>query len=134
MPLCAKRQLEGSSLPRGFRPHSRRPPNGPKTSRGAARAISQRKHPRQACIGGWAWPWLDASMPSGGSASRPFRTFLLLFLFLNFLYLLTSSGRVRTIDEVMVDYETESLILRGSTAVPQAIASGLFYGKLDRAA
>ncbi|HXN24538.1 MAG TPA: hypothetical protein VOA41_17520 [Candidatus Dormibacteraeota bacterium] len=40
---------------------------------------------------------------------------------------------MRTIDEVTVDYQTESLALRGSTAVPQAISSSLFYGKMDRA-
>jgi hypothetical protein len=53
-------------------------------------------------------------------------------LFLNFLFLLTSSGRVRTIDEVTVDFETESLVRRGNTAVPQAVAAGLYYGKVDR--
>ncbi len=60
------------------------------------------------------------------------RIFLLLFLFLNFTYLATSSGRVRTIDEIIVDLEAESLATRGSTAVPQAVAMSSFYGKLDR--
>ena len=61
------------------------------------------------------------------------RLFLLFFLALNFLFLLTSSGRVRTIDEVTVAFQTESLATRGSTSVPQAITAGLFYGNLDRA-
>lgn len=60
------------------------------------------------------------------------RLFILLFLALNFFYLLTSSGRVRTIDEVTVDLQAESLATRGSSAVPQAISENLFYGKLDR--
>jgi hypothetical protein len=49
-----------------------------------------------------------------------------------FLYLFTSSGRVHIIDEVQADWQTESLVTRGNTAVPQAVASGLFYGKMDR--
>ena len=40
---------------------------------------------------------------------------------------------MRTIDEVTVDYQAESLATRGATSVPQAISSGLFYGKMDRA-
>jgi len=55
-----------------------------------------------------------------------------LFFALNFLFLITSSGRVRTIDEVSVDLQTESLALHGNTAVPQAEALGTFYGKRDR--
>ena len=61
------------------------------------------------------------------------RIFVTLFLALNFFFLVTSSGRVRTIDEVTVDYQAESLATRGATSVPQAVASGLFYGKMDRA-
>src|ERR1700729_1773426 len=61
------------------------------------------------------------------------RMFILLFLALNFFYLITSSGRVRTIDEVTVDLQAESLATHGGTAVPQAISENLFYGKLDRA-
>jgi len=64
--------------------------------------------------------------------STEVRVFIFLFLFLNFLYLVTSSGRVRTMDEVIVDYQAESLVTRGSTAVPQAVAAGMYYGKLDR--
>ncbi len=53
-----------------------------------------------------------------------------MFLSLNFLYLLTSSGRVRTRDELSVDLQAESLALRGSTATPQAVAF-YFFGKPD---
>jgi hypothetical protein len=57
---------------------------------------------------------------------------LLLFLSLNFLFMLTSTGRIRTTDEVMTLFESESLVLRGSTAVPQAVAARLFFGRYDR--
>jgi len=49
---------------------------------------------------------------------------------LNFLFLLTSSGRVRTRDELDAELQAESLITQGSTAIPQA-ASFYFYGKYD---
>ena len=39
---------------------------------------------------------------------------------------------MRTIDEVTVDYQTESLVMRGSTSIPQALESQLFFGKLDQ--
>ncbi len=54
------------------------------------------------------------------------------FLFLNFLFLIVSTGRVHTIDEVSADYQAESLVHHGTTAVPQAVASNWFYGKFDR--
>lgn len=57
---------------------------------------------------------------------------VLLFLSLNFLFMLTSTGRVRTTDEVMTLFESESLVLRGSTAVPQAVDARLFFGRYDR--
>jgi hypothetical protein len=57
---------------------------------------------------------------------------VLLFLSLNFLFMLTSTGRVRTTDELMTLFESESLVLRGSTAVPQAVAARLFFGRYDR--
>src|SRR5215813_1002397 len=60
------------------------------------------------------------------------RIALLLFLTLHFLYLLTSSGRVHTMDEVTVDYEVESMATKGSTAIPKAAAEGYFYGKKNR--
>jgi hypothetical protein len=60
------------------------------------------------------------------------RICVVFFFALNFLFLITSSGRVRTIDEVSVDLQAESLALHGNTAVPQAEALGTFYGKRDR--
>jgi hypothetical protein len=60
------------------------------------------------------------------------RTAVWLFLFLNCLFILTSSGRVRVIDEVLPVYQTESLAERGSTAVPQAVSADFFFGKRDR--
>ena len=59
------------------------------------------------------------------------RLALLVFASLQFLYLLTSTGRVRTADEYNTLYTTESLALRASTAVPQAVALHNFYGRLD---
>src|SRR5262245_37321234 len=59
------------------------------------------------------------------------RTAIWLFLFLNCLFILTSSGRVRVVDEVLPVYQVESLAERGSTAVPQAVSENFFFGKLD---
>ncbi|MGO9640637.1 MAG: hypothetical protein ACLP1Y_04940 [Candidatus Acidiferrales bacterium] len=76
----------------------------------------------------------ESSQINLGAPGRriPWTLVLAFFLFFNFLYLLTSTGRVRTIDEVSADFEAESLYLRGSTAVPQAVQSDLFYGVFDR--
>ena len=63
----------------------------------------------------------------------PRRTAVWLFLFLNCLFILTSSGRVRVIDEVLPVYQIESLAERGTTAVPQAVTADFFFGKRDRA-
>lgn len=62
----------------------------------------------------------------------PIRSAIVLFLFLNLLYLLTSTGRVHTIDEISAVIQTESLTLHGTTAVPQAVNSRVYYGKVDR--
>jgi hypothetical protein len=59
------------------------------------------------------------------------RLFFLFVLTLNFLFLVTSSGRVRTRDEFNADLQAESLATRGSTAIPQAVTF-FFYGKYDR--
>jgi hypothetical protein len=59
------------------------------------------------------------------------RVFVLLFLTLNFFFLLLSSGRVRTRDELNADLQAESLATRGSTSVSQA-PGFFFYGKFDR--
>jgi hypothetical protein len=66
---------------------------------------------------------------SAVSATR--RIAIWLFLFLNGLFILTSSGRVRVIDEVLPVYQIESLAERGSTAVPQAVEADFFFGKRD---
>jgi hypothetical protein len=57
---------------------------------------------------------------------------ILLFLFLNGVYLLTSTGRVRTIDEIDPVMQSESLLLRHSTAIPQAVSSRIYFGKFDQ--
>ena len=54
-----------------------------------------------------------------------------LFAAFQFFYLLTSTGRIRTADEYNTFYTTESLVLRGSTAVPQAVQLHNFYGRYD---
>src|SRR6267378_4395340 len=72
-------------------------------------------------------------MNATGPSTRAARGVALwLLLSLNFLFLLTSSGRVRTIDEVSVDFEVESIVMRASSSVPQAVEANLFYGKYDR--
>ena len=63
---------------------------------------------------------------------RNARTALMLFLCLTFLYLLTSTGRVHTIDEISTVIQTESLVLHGTTAIPQALNSKIYFGKIDR--
>ncbi|MGH7141712.1 MAG: hypothetical protein ACREGH_03710, partial [Minisyncoccia bacterium] len=42
-------------------------------------------------------------------------------------------GRVRTIEEISVVFQAESLATHGNPAVPQAGPANLFYGKVDRA-
>lgn len=59
------------------------------------------------------------------------RIALWLFAAFQFFYLFTSTGRVRTPDEYNTLYTTESLVLRGSTAVPQAVQLHNFYGRYD---
>ncbi len=60
------------------------------------------------------------------------RTAALLFLLLNFVYLIASTGRVHTIDEISTVIQAESLTLHASTAVPQAVGSKVYYGKIAR--
>ena len=72
----------------------------------------------------------DIHPASGATSSKTARVFFLFFLTLNFLFLLVSSGRVRTRDEFNADMQAESLATRGSTAIPQAV-SFYFYGKYD---
>ena len=60
------------------------------------------------------------------------RAALLLLMFVNCLYLLTSTGRVHTIDEISAVIQSESLTLHASTAVPQAVGSKVYFGKIGR--
>jgi hypothetical protein len=70
-----------------------------------------------------------SNIPAESGATR--RIALWLFAAFQFFYLLTSTGRVRTPDEYNTLYTTESLVLRGSTAVPQAVQMHNFYGRYD---
>ncbi|MGC2765742.1 MAG: hypothetical protein WB607_09570 [Candidatus Acidiferrum sp.] len=63
--------------------------------------------------------------------ASPRRCAVLIFLVFSFFYLMTSSGRVRTMDEYMSFFETESIVVRHSTAVPQAVQLNYYYGKYD---
>jgi len=81
---------------------------------------------------------LTTSLPNGRSSlssskKSPSYRHLAFWLFASFqfFYLLTSTGRVRTPDEYNTLYTTESLVLHGTTAVPQAVALHNFYGRLD---
>jgi hypothetical protein len=67
-----------------------------------------------------------------GMRGRRFALAVSLLLFLNFLYFLCSSGRVRTMDEVSAAFQVESLARHGTTAIPQAVQAQLFYGTVDR--
>jgi len=55
------------------------------------------------------------------------------FAAFQFLYMFTSTGRARTADEYNTFYVAESLVLRGSTAIPQAVQLHNFYGSFDLA-
>lgn len=76
--------------------------------------------------------WFTLNVPPENGKNSPLRLALLLFLSFQFLYLLTSTGRVRTMDEVTLDFEVESMANHGNTAIPQAVAQKLFFGKFDR--
>src|SRR5690242_9139973 len=69
-----------------------------------------------------------------GSQFRSFSPVLvafLFFLFLNSVYLATSTGRARSIDEIDPVLQSDSLLLRHSTAIPQAVHAGIWFGKYD---
>ncbi len=72
------------------------------------------------------------SRHSEGRAETENRLAIALFLFLNFFFVLTSTGRVRTYDEVLASMQTESIVLHGTTAVPQALGAGVTYVRQDR--
>lgn len=70
--------------------------------------------------------------PPAHQAPNPARHLALwIFATFQFLYLLTSTGRVRTADEYNTLYTTESIVLHHTTAVPQAVALHNFYGRFD---
>lgn len=74
---------------------------------------------------------------SSAKGSRPsylpgLKIAVLLFFFLAFVYLLTSTGRARCLDEIDPVMQSESLLLRHSMSIPQAVNSDLFFGKFDR--
>jgi len=69
-----------------------------------------------------------ASRPGAGRCAMV----VSLLLFLNFLYFLCSTGRVRTMDEVSAAFQVESLARHGTAAIPQAVKAQLFYGRIDR--
>jgi hypothetical protein len=73
---------------------------------------------------------LDGNGRVKNSSSVPVA--ILLFLFFNCVYLLTSTGRVRSIDEIDPVMQSESILLRHSTAIPQAVNSGIYFGKSDQ--
>ena len=105
---------------------------GPMPSPFEPRELSARKSPAKA----------QSESASHFGNSHPFsatpssiprrRIAILTFIFLNCFYLLTSSGRVRVSDEVMTLFQDQSLAAHASTAVPQAVRYGLFYGRFDR--
>jgi hypothetical protein len=71
----------------------------------------------------------SASFSHPANSSRKIAFWL--FAAFQFFYLITSTGRVRTPDEYNTLYTTQSLVLRGSTAVPQAVELHNFYGRYD---
>lgn len=63
--------------------------------------------------------------------SHPTRRLTLgIFCLFQGLYLLLASGRARTPDEHSAHFMTESLWRQGSTAVPQMVQTGHFYGRI----
>jgi hypothetical protein len=77
-------------------------------------------------------PLETSSPPNAGARRCRVALVVSCLLFLNFLYFLFSSGRVRTMDEVSAAFQAESLARRGTTAIPQAVETKLFYGTFDR--
>jgi len=72
------------------------------------------------------------SEPGNGRRLPSYRHLALwLFAVFQCFYLLTSTGRVRTADEYNTLYTAESLVLHGTTALPQAVALHNFYGRFD---
>src|SRR5215467_6661090 len=74
----------------------------------------------------------STARPFAANIPSAFHIAVLLFFFFNCFYLLTSTGRVRSIDEIDPVLQSTSLLLRHSTAIPQAVDSGIYFGKIDR--
>jgi hypothetical protein len=70
-------------------------------------------------------------VPSLGSPADDRRCAWLLFFFLNAVFILTSTGRIRTQDEHMTLLTTESLALRQTTELPAGGVTEGFYGRYD---
>ncbi len=60
------------------------------------------------------------------------RLVLYVFLFLNCLFALTSTGRVRVPDEVLTLFQSQNAVLARSFTIPQALETNRFYGRYDR--
>lgn len=71
------------------------------------------------------------SLANHVGSSSPVRLAIWVFAAFQLFYMLTSTGRVRTADEYNTLYTAQSLVLRGSTAIPQAVQLHNFYGRVD---
>ena len=71
----------------------------------------------------------NAELPSRRGTRPDARNSLVIFCLTLALYLLSSSGRPRVMDEHMVFFQTQSLSERGTLAVSQARDLGTWYGK-----
>lgn len=60
------------------------------------------------------------------------RTYVILFLFLLSVFILTAGGRVASSDETAFFLETQSLVEHGTLAIPDSIVSNASYGKDGR--
>jgi hypothetical protein len=79
-----------------------------------------------------ASPPTNSVVTHGGIGRSRAALVISFLLFLNFVYFLFSSGRVRTIDEVSAAFQVESLAKHGTTAIPEAVEANEFYGTFDR--
>ncbi len=75
---------------------------------------------------------MESAASPYSTPGNPRRLAVLLFLFLTAAYSLTSSGRLRSVDEYMMFFESESLVLRHSLAIPQSLLFNNFFGVYDR--
>jgi hypothetical protein len=73
----------------------------------------------------------DVALESQPDSRACLRMFLLVFFFLNCLYLITSTGRVRVPDEALTLFQSQSFVLSRSFTIPQALETNRFYGRYD---